>query len=236
MNSTDGLTADISIGGRIDIQFTQEIKGDATGYDPYPLNPGLYFNPAGTASASSVSSSSYIADYAFNGSTSNYWHTASCATAWIKVDLLEPTWTAGFGWYMYAYYAKTYDVYGSDDDVTWTKLYSGTMSATMSSYANVATWSPVKYRYYKWDFTSLNSSYMAIYYIKLLSAIGNEGAFTITGQEYQYVGGPLITKTYALTDCDFRYADLLTEIDIETGTMSNTEISQQGDLKLGRAT
>ena len=237
MSNTDGLTANIAIGNRIDIKFTQELKGDATGYDPYPLNAGPAFNPTGVATASSQYSSSCAASYAFNGVDEPHWETASgVSSAWLQIDLGVSTWIAGFGWRTYSsYYAKVYNISGSDDGSTWSVIYNGTQSASLSSFTNIATWTPVKYRYYRWNFTTLNTTSMAIYRIQLLSCSGNEGAFHITGSEYQYVGGPLITKNYTLTNCDIRYNDVICNIDTTSGLLLNTTLDTSNNIKLGRA-
>ena len=239
MSNTSDFRSDITLGQKLNIRFNREIVGDASGYTPYPLNKGDYYIPAGAATASSELSTSYVASYVLTETTNTFWQTASCSSAWLQIDLGIATWTCGFGWHPggTSYFAKTYNVLGSNDGATWSIIYSGSQSSSSGLYSNVATWAPVMYRYYKWDFLTLNSRYIALYYIKLQKCVGNEGAFTVSGKEYKYIGGPLLDKNYSIDSFDFHPAIRVWEQNCILGfggdlTLTNSSCTQTTGKKL----
>lgn len=182
------------LGQKIVIQFSEKLIGDVTGYVPEPLARGDYFRPIGTATASSQYSS-YAPSRAFDGSTSADWYTRTAGNQWVQIELAEPTWIYGFRWYVSTYRPNGFDFQGSNDGENWEDILTGN-SPNATGWHEFPIDSPKQYKYYRWTVTSRHSSYLDIYEIELLGALGNEGAFTITGEEYQYVNGPLILKEY----------------------------------------
>jgi hypothetical protein len=183
------------LGQKIAIKFTEILTGDVTGLVPSPVAPGDYFRPLGTATASSQYSS-YAPTRAFDGSTSSYWYTRTTGDQWIQIELAEPTWIHGFRWYIGSSYRPNgFDFQGSNDGEIWEGILTSN-SPNATGWHEFPTDSPKQYKYYRWTVTSRYSSYLYIYEIELLGAVGNEGAFTITGKEYQYVNGPLIDRNY----------------------------------------
>lgn len=183
------------LGQKIVIKFTENLTGDVTGFVPTPVAPGDYFRPLGTATASSQYSS-YSPSNAFDGSTSNYWHTRTDGDQWVQIELAEPTWVYGFRWYAGSSYRPNgFNFQGSNDGEIWEDILANN-SPNATGWHEFPTDSPKQYKYYRWTITSRYSSYLYVYEIELLGVAGNEVAFTITGKEYQYVNGPLIDKEY----------------------------------------
>lgn len=183
------------LGQKIGIKFSEKLTGDVTGWVPTPVARGDYFRPIGTATGSSQYSS-YAPSRAFDGSTSSYWYTRTTGDQWVQIELAEPTWVYGFRWYIGSSYRPNgFDFQGSNDGENWEGILANN-SPNETGWHEFPTDSPKKYKYYRWTVTSRYSSYLYVYEIELLGAVGNEGAFKVTGEEYQYVNGPLITKEY----------------------------------------
>ena len=183
------------LGQKIAIKFTEILSGDVTGLVPEPITWGDYFRPIGTATHSSVYSS-YPSSNCFDGNPSSYWYTRSTGEQWVQIQLAEPVWTYGFRWYVGSSYRPNgFNFQGSNDGSSWEIILS-------SNSPNAAGWyefkssSPKHYQYYRWVVTSRHSSYLYIHEIQLLKAAGNEEAFSIVGNEHQYVNGPLLLKEY----------------------------------------
>lgn len=192
----------IGIGQKIGIGFTEKLTGDVTGKDPIPMIIGDYYRPTGTATGSSRYSSSYDYSMAFDGNTSTLWYTTSSGTQWIQIDLGETTWVSGFRWYVGTSYRPNEFIFqGSHNGTEWEDIHS-------NSSPDVVGWHPfslnsiVAFRYYRWSITSRYSLYLYLYEIELKSAGGNELAFSIQGQQYQYVNGPLIEVKYQVTSVE----------------------------------
>lgn len=188
-------------GKKIAIKFTEDLVGDVTGYTPIPIAPGDYFNPNGAVTGSSQYSS-YSPSRAFDGSESSYWYTRTTGDQWIQIELDNATFLAGFRWYIGSSYRPDgFILQGSNDNTIWENIYIGNSE-------NLTGWqefefdiTEIAYKFIRWTITSRHSSYLYIYEIELKSAVGQEGAFSITGQEYKYVQGPnfngkLIDKEY----------------------------------------
>jgi hypothetical protein len=183
------------LGQKIAIKFTEVLSGDVTGWVPEPVTYGDYFRPIGTATGSSQYSS-YAPSRAFDGSTSSYWYTTTAGDQWIQIELAEPTWVYGFRWYVGSSYRPNgFNFQGSNDGENWEVILSDN-SSNATGWHEFLAYSPKQYKYYRWTVTSRYLSYLRIYEIELLGVAGNEGAFTITGKEYQYVNGPIIDKEY----------------------------------------
>lgn len=183
------------LGQKLAIKFTEVLSGDVTGWVPEPVTHGDYFRPIGVATGSSQYSN-YAPSRAFDGSTSSYWQTRTSGDQWVQIELAEPAWVYGFRWYVEASYRPNgFNFQGSNDGEIWEDILTGN-SPNETGWHEFHTDSPRQYKYYRWTITSRYSSYLYVYEIELLEAVGNEGALTITGEEYQYVNGPLITKEY----------------------------------------
>ncbi len=184
-----------SKGGKITIKFTEDLVGDVTGLDPKPIGVGTeFYLPTGTATASSQYSS-YAPQRAFQND-SNYWYTRTIPS-WIQIELSEPVYIAGFRWdtRTTSYRPRAFKVQGSNDGETWIDLYSD--ESPNDNDWKEFSWKPGDaFKFYRWDISSGWSSYLYIYQIQLLVAGGNESAFTVTGEEYQYVKGPMIQREY----------------------------------------
>jgi len=183
------------LGQKIAIKFTEDLVGDVTGLVPSSAVTGDYFRPSGTTTSSSQYSS-YAPSRAFDGSTSSYWYTRTTGDQWVQIELAEPTWVYGFRWYIGSNYRPNgFDFQGSNDGENWEDILTGN-SPNATGWHEFPTDSPKQYKYYRWTITSRYSSYLYVYEIELLKAVGNERAFTITGKEYQYVNSPLVDKEY----------------------------------------
>lgn len=192
----------IGIGQKIGIGFTEKLTGDVTGKDPTPMIIGDYYRPTGTATGSSRYSSSYDYSMAFDGNTNTQWYTTSSGTQWIQIDLGETTWVGGFRWYVgTSYRPNEFTFQGSHNGTEWANVHSSSSPDVTGWHAFLFT-SIVGYRYYRWSITSKYSSYLYLYEIELKSAGGNELAFTISGEQYQYVNGPLIEVNYQVTSVE----------------------------------
>jgi hypothetical protein len=186
------------LGQKLAIKFTEVLSGDVTGWVPEPVAHGDYFRPIGTAIGSSRYSTTYTYSNAFDGNvTGSYWYTTNSGDQWIQIELAEPTWVRGFRWYVDGYRPNGFDFQGSNDGEIWEDILTNN-SPNATGWHEFPTDYPKQYKYYRWTVTSRHSSYLYIYEIELLEAAGNERAFTITGEEYQYVNGPLITKEYKI--------------------------------------
>ena len=183
-------------GQKITIKFTEDLTGDVTGLTPKPLAPGDYFRPIGTATHSSIYSS-YYSSNCFDGSTSSYWYTRTTGDQWVQIQLSAPIFISGFRWYIGANYRPNgFTLQGSNDGTNWDTLVGGN-SPNATGWHEFAFGIPdVAYQYYRWTVTSRYSTYLNIYEIELKGTKGQEGAFKVTGQEYQYINGPLLNKDY----------------------------------------
>jgi len=181
------------LGQKIAIRFSEKLVGDVTGLVPEPIVQGDYFIPQGTALASSHYGSNLPAN-AFN--EQGYWETRVSGDQWIQIQLLEPTRIYGFRWQVGSSYRPGDFIFaGSSDGETWESLVIDKSPDVAGWYA-FPTDTAEHYAYYRWTITSRYSSRLYIFRIDLLSVVGNNGAFIVTGEEYQYVNGPLITKQY----------------------------------------
>lgn len=119
---------------------------------PTPVNLAL----GGSASASSVYSTTYGASKAIDGSSSSYWRSSSGGTQWLRVDLgsAKSVSRVVVNWGSY-YYARAYRVETSVDGSNWTSQYS---TSSGSSGAKSHSFSATNARYVRIYCTSANSS------------------------------------------------------------------------------
>lgn len=190
------------IGQKVTVQFSEDLVGDVTGMTPIPINIGDYFRPIGTTTGSSRYSSTYDYSKAFDGNIiGSYWYVISSGTQWIQIQIAEHIWITGFRWYVSTYPPKEFIVEGSSDGINWVTLLSDYSDA--SEGWKEFLWEPnYGLMYFRWSITSRYSSYLRIYEIQLRDAKGQEGSFHLEGQEYQYVNGPLLEKSYQIISVD----------------------------------
>lgn len=188
------------IGQKIAIEFTEKLVGDVSGKNPPSVRGKKYFRPIGTATASGQYSS-YAPSRAFDGDTSSYWYIQTTGTQWIQVQFSERTYASGFRWNVGSYAPNGFNVYGSEDGVNWNLLTTDNSPNDSGWYAfefPISAW-----LYYRWEITSRHSSYLRIQDIELQEAAGNEAAFTVTGQEFKYINGPIVEKTYQVDSVEW---------------------------------
>lgn len=112
--------------------------------------------------------SSYAPDRAFDGSVSSYWYTRGDLPQWISVEFDEPKAIDEFRWHTRttSYKPQEFILQGSHDGVAWEDVFES---------------------------SSPQENYWAGFN---LPPIGEQNAFKVTGQEYQYVNGPLMNMEY----------------------------------------
>jgi len=185
-------------GQKIAIEFTEVLRGDATGLLPSFGNE--YRRPDGIATASSQYTT-YAPSSAFDGSTSTQWYTRTTGIQWIQMDYRYGVSSSGFKWYVNSYRPKTFIVEASNDGITWSTLLEA-VSADMAGWLEFQWEQSIPYSYYRWSILDRYSSYLYIYEIEMLVTIGNERAFLVTGEEHQYVGGQTINKVYKVANVE----------------------------------
>lgn len=165
------------------------LVGDITGYAPLPPSWNM-ISPVGTVTHSSVysASSSYKSTNAFDGSTSSYWRPSLTFPNWIKIEFEKSTWVNGFRWYVNSHRPNGFVLEGSNDDENWIELVNST--SPNSTGWHEFSFGAGSYTFLRWTVNSIYSSYLYLYEIELSTGIGNEGAFTVIGEEYKYVDGP----------------------------------------------
>lgn len=183
-------------GGKVAIKFTEDIV------DLIPTPPEGYpeiLTKDGTVTASNQYSATYSTDKVTDGSTSSYWQTRLELPQWLQIQLPTPRAVTKFRWYIgSSYRPEMFEFYGSLNGVDFTLLLNGSSDNT-TGWKEFSIINTTAYSYYRWNITSKYSSYVNIYEIELYyKEYQNEAAFTVTGQEYKYVNGPLIDKTYAV--------------------------------------
>jgi len=227
-------------GKKIGISFTEDLVGDVSGLSPSPA-AYEYIRPGGVITYSSRYSSSYPETNVFDGNTSTYWRTSSTMPQWVKIRL-EPMWVNGFRWYAGSYAPNAFVLEGSNDDINWTVLVDAASenSAGWKEFSFVGA----QYKYLRWTINSVHSSRMHLYEIEISAGLGNEKAFSVAGQEYQYVNGPdnngpIIDKTYSIESVEIHptigKALLLTvkpyeEFDSVIGTVTVAYDATKGNL------
>lgn len=181
-----------SLGKKIAIKFTEKLTGDVTGLDP-PLGYTLGELDLAQGKSVTVGNATYGAgSNAVDGNNSTYWGTYSTLPWWVIVDLGEVKKSAGI--YLLqsnsSYRGKDFEVLGSNDNITWDTLISGTLANVTEQ---IIEYPISDYRYIKLNVTSyLSRSRMYLHTFKVLEAVpyGNENAFNIRADRYQYVNGP----------------------------------------------
>ena len=178
------------LGRKIGIKFTEDIVGDIS-----EKNMDAFISPKGTFSASNTVVG-YPVTNAFDGNINTFWYNYWSGNAqWIQVRLESPTLITGFRWRNVAgYRPKDFKLQGSTDGATWVDIHTAT-NPNIDGFQEFV-FGAVTYEYYRWTFLSYHNSYVQLSELELRVKVGNENAFTVTGEEYQYVNGPLIPKEY----------------------------------------
>jgi len=139
----------------------------------------------GTASVSDYDSS-YIADNVFDNSTSTMWHLATSGEEWVKYDFGAGVSHAVSKINVYPgdsnadSRVKAYVVYGSNDDIAWDNLTSGTLPNTFDHWHLIEFINDTQYRYIRFNVeTSYQSGYIGIMELE---------AFTFSSVDWQSIG------------------------------------------------
>ncbi len=186
------------LGQKIAIQFTEKLTSDIS----EPI--GSEIGTVDVARNRGIAANNGTYANAFDGNTTSYWY-SSGATVWVVVDLITPTSIAlaklfsnGDG-----YWSKGCVVEGSADGVTWAPVFQSTYALVRDVIFNLAMPASIKYRYYKFTFTTQYGA-LVVTSLEVYPNVpyGNEKAFTITGEEYQYVNGPIIQKSYQVVSVE----------------------------------
>lgn len=132
-----------------------------------------FYLPSGIVTSSGYYSS-FIHDRAFDGNIATYWR-PSAYPCWIQIELSSPIVLTAFKWNTEAssFNPRIFKLLGSNDGINWDELYADESPST---------------------------NYWKEFAVSPLTTItnGNETAFKVTGQEFQYINGPVIEKEYAI--------------------------------------
>lgn len=170
-------------GKKLGIKFDARLVGDITGWTPFPPSWKM-ISPSGATTSSGFSN----LNNAFDGNTSTYCYTYNATPQWIKIQFDKPTWLNGFRWYVNSYMPNEFILEGSNDDENWSILTSE--SSPSSTGWHEFDFGAGVYTYLRWTITSRYSTRIYLYDVELSVGVGNEGAFTVTGNEYKFVDGP----------------------------------------------
>lgn len=197
-------------GKYVGLSFDEFLIGDPTGELPTPVGGwGISDNeitPAAVTTSGDYSAS-YPAANLIDGNTSTYWRAPSGGTvgSYIKLQFSEAIILGGFSYYQSSsYYPTGFTLHGSNDGENWTTLGSATNSEITAGWKTMSFDNGASYPYYKITITSGSStSTLYIYELKtyLAKRIGNESAFTVSGQVYNgAIDGALETGTFTVVD------------------------------------
>ena len=197
-------------GKYIAITFDETLTGDPTGENPVPIGGWEASTNEATISAVSTSgnySTSYPASNLVDGSTSTYWRCPSGGTvgSYIIMQFAEAIALGGFSYYQStSYYPTGFKLYGSQDGTNWTVIWTATNLSTTEGWKKMSFSNGVGYLYYKIEITSgASTSTLYIYELKayLAKKIGNEQAFSVSGQVYNWVpNGELVAENFTVSD------------------------------------
>lgn len=199
-----------SDGKYIGLSFDELLIGDPTGEQPSPVGgweiSGNEVSPYAVTTSGDYSTS-YPAANLIDGSATTYWRAPSGGTvgSYIKLQFSEAIIMGGFSYYQgSSYYPTGFTLYGSSDGETWTAIGSATNSSTTAGWKTMPFSNGVGYLYYKIEITAGSSaSTLYIYELRtyLSKRIGNERAFTVSGQIYNWSpNGSLQTEEFTVTD------------------------------------
>lgn len=177
------------LGQKITIKFTEELTSviDTSLQARVELqNPN--YTAVGTYSSN-------IIDRAFDGNTGTYWESRTVGN-YIQIDLAQ---AARFvhGFKVYAgssYRPSNYTLSVSDDGTTYTTVKTDTIPQA-TGWHELLLDAPVKTR-----FVRVNFGYSSrLYLYEFILLVGSKIAgFTVSGDEYKYINGPLLDKEYVI--------------------------------------
>lgn len=152
----------------IKITFDKEIINDPqiiTGYEVL-TNKDTSSN---TPFASSQYSTTYAPAKAFDADTATYWRplTATMPT-WLGTDWGTTKTFGKVRAYLNSYKPANYQLQGSNNNVDWTDITTGTFTST-TGWQDI-TFTPATYRYWRLYVTTLQSSYLYIYDLEFYGA------------------------------------------------------------------
>jgi hypothetical protein len=207
------------LGTKIAIKFDKALTGDVSGLTPTPVGgykvdfeSNLSLNKPATAGL--TRGTGYEADKAFDNNEATQWEPTYRGLTWLKVDLesaqdvMGVTLRSGSGGYALGYYIEA-----SNDDTNWDLIYTATYpdySLGSQAYVTIDFGEEKNYRYWMITVTHRSGNYPGFsivnYHGKV--GVGNEKAFTITGQEPSYteipseVLGPLVDGDYEVASVE----------------------------------
>ena len=218
----------IGDGVKIAIRFTEPLIGDVTGLTPIPVGyryQKISFSGA-VVTALNQYSSSYPPSKAIDGSTSTYWY-GTTAVNWICVQLAAAKVVTQVRMYLSSYYIKTFTVSGSNDGETFTQLggeYTAASSTTGKWY-EIPIQNNTAYRYYRINTLTTYSSSIYLYELEFCESVpvGNETAFTVSFQEYDYVPGGSLKDVQRTVKSVSGYNTIDTAPSADSAVLSDTE-------------
>lgn len=148
-------------------------------------------------SANGSYGSTNVIDRAFDENTGTYWESRSTANYIQIVNSAVSSYVHGFKVYAgSSYRPSSYTLSVSDDGVTYTTVKTDTIPA-LTGWHELLLDAPVKTRFVRVNFGY--SSRLYIYEFALL--VGDKiCGFTVTGEQYKYIHGPLLDMKYVIED------------------------------------
>ncbi|HZJ98904.1 MAG TPA: discoidin domain-containing protein [Tissierellaceae bacterium] len=177
------------LGQKITIKFTEDLTSviDTSLQTRVELqNPN--YTAVGTYSSN-------IIDRAFDGNTGTYWESRTVGN-YIQIDLAQAArFVHGFKVYAGASYRPSnYTLSTSEDGTTYTTVKTDTIPQA-TGWHELLLDAPVKAR-----FVRVNFGYSSrLYLYEFILLVGSKIAgFTVKGQQYKYINGPLLDKEYVI--------------------------------------
>lgn len=184
-------------GKLIGIKFTEKLIGDISGLTPNPVG-GYGYKRILDALITVSGTVNYTAKELIDGDLNTLWWAGP--SNYIQAQFSTAVCKTGFRWYIGhgSYYPTAFSIAGSNDGSNFTTLgtFSGTGTVGWQAFTFENTMS---YLYYRITTTAVMNGYSFIYELQFLDPVGNEKAFTVSGNEYNYVPeGTLSAKTYTV--------------------------------------
>jgi hypothetical protein len=183
-SSSDPKT--VTVQGSTQVDTDQYKFGGGSAYFSSSLSAyGANILTGGTASADSDSGGSYPASNALDGNTSTYWFTSNTAFPhYWKYDLGVGVTKIAAKLRMFGnnYRSKDFVLAGSNNDSTWTDIYTGQMPEFSGSWYEFTFANATAYRYYKITFSTewLGENYCVITEIEMMEFNTSAGYLTVS--------------------------------------------------------
>lgn len=179
-----------AIGRLIRLKFSEKLLVPTGKPDP--------LEQTGTLSALGTYSNNFVSRV-YDGNTLTFWGTVT-TNNYIQITHDIPIAINSLRWYVTdsTYRPAGFRVDVSNDDATYTTLFTGTSSSGIG-WKTFNLNNTDKYKYYRIIFTTLSNGRVYLHELQFtaLRAQFEKTAFTITGKEYEYVGSEtLVDKTY----------------------------------------